>query len=65
MAWSSAAAWHRRARAARCRATGEGGGVGTARDGVTDRWARMRRGGASHQWLGAARGSVVTQSVRR
>jgi hypothetical protein len=47
-AWSSTAAWRRRCSgptAARCRATVEGGGVGATRDGVTDRWAGMRRGG--------------------
>jgi hypothetical protein len=45
------AAWHRRgsgptaARAVRCHTTVEGGGVDAMRDGVTDRWAEMRRGG--------------------
>jgi hypothetical protein len=52
------------ARAARCRATVESGGVGATRVDVADRWARARRG-PGRQCLGAVRGSAVRRSKRR
>jgi hypothetical protein len=60
----AAAARPRRARAARCRATVESGGVGAMRGDVSDRWA-----GAPwcfvRQQLGAAWGNAVRRSARR
>jgi hypothetical protein len=62
VAWRQAAvAWLRRVRAARCRATMEGDGVGAMRDDAADRWARMRRG-SGHPRLSGGRGSAVLTS---
>jgi hypothetical protein len=73
LAWRGAARWRGvgaaaarplRARAARCRAIVENGGVGATRVNVADRWAGTLRG-PGRQRLGVARGSAVRQSVRR
>jgi hypothetical protein len=60
-AWSSAAAWHRRARAERCRATVEDDGVGATRVDVANRWAVARRGARSS----AAGCGAVRRSAQR
>jgi hypothetical protein len=60
----AAAAQPRRARAARCRAIVESGGVGATRVDVADRWAGARRG-PGRQCLGAVWGSAVRRSERR
>jgi hypothetical protein len=60
-AWSSAAAWHRHARAERCRVTVEDGGVGATRVDVADRWAGARWGARSS----AAGCGAVRRSARR
>jgi hypothetical protein len=52
------------ARATRCRATVENGGVSATRVNVADRWAGTLRG-PGRQRLGAAWGSAVRRSARR
>jgi hypothetical protein len=60
----AAVARPRRARAARCRARVENGGVGATRVDVADRWAGTLRGPGC-LWVGAAWGSTVRRSVQR
>jgi hypothetical protein len=53
-----------RARAVRCLATVENGGVGATWINMADRWAETLRG-PGRQRLGAARGSAVRRSAWR
>jgi hypothetical protein len=55
--WNSAAT---RRRAARCRATVEGGGVGVTRNGAADKWAGTRWGPVISSWV---RGEAARQAV--
>jgi hypothetical protein len=52
-----------RPRAARCRATLDGGGVSVTQDSTADRWAGTRRG-PGRQRLGAGQGSAVSESAQ-